>query len=64
MPFYEVIIKTSQTLLVEADSEDEALEVGCDSYLTLDCEFEEGRLGEVFDEHPGEFYHAVKTIYK
>jgi hypothetical protein len=60
MPFYEVIIQASQTLYVEADSEDEALDVACTDYSSFDFEFDEGRLGEVTEEEP----LGVKVLYK
>lgn len=62
MPFYEVYIQASQTIYVEADSEEEALDVGCENYSALDFEFNEGRCGEKFDTDPGEVYG--KVLYK
>lgn len=60
MPFQEVIIQASQTFYVEADSEDEALDVGCENFSSFDFEFEEGRLGEVVEEEP----QNVKVLHK
>lgn len=62
MAFYEVLIQASQVILVEADSEDEALEVGCENYSCINFEFDEGRLGGKFEEHPG--YDIGTTLYK
>lgn len=62
MPFYEVQILATQTIFVEADSEEEALEVGCENYSALDFEFDEGRLGMTFENDPGDTYG--KVIYK
>lgn len=62
MPFYEVYIQASQTIYVEADSEEEALDVGCESFSCLDFEFDEGRLGMSFENDPGDIYG--KVIYK
>ncbi len=62
MAFYEVLIQASQVIYVEADSEEEALEVGCENYSALDFEFDEGRCGEKFDNDPGHVYG--KVLYK
>lgn len=62
MAFYEVLIQASQTLYVEADSEDEALDVGCRDFSYSDFEFDEGRCGEKFDSDPGHVYG--KVLYK
>lgn len=62
MAFYEVLIQASQVIYVEADSEDEALDIACENYSHIDFEFDEGRCGEKFDSEPGEVYG--KVIYK
>jgi len=62
MAFYGILIKASQVVYVEADSEEEAIEVGIDNYSPSDFEFDEGRCGEKFDSDPGEVYG--KVIYK
>ena len=62
MAFYEVLIQASQVVYVEADSEDEALDVACENYSHIDFEFDEGRCGEKFDSEPGKCYG--KVIYK
>ena len=61
MAFYEVLIQASQVIYVEADSEDEALEVGCENYCPLDFEFDEGRCGQEFKDAP---INYGKVLYK
>lgn len=62
MAFYEILVQASQTLFVEADSLEEALDVGCRDYSIYDFEFDEGRCIEKLEDHPE--YTDIKIIYK
>ncbi len=62
MAFYGILIKASQIVYVEADSEEEAMEVGLDNYSPSNFEMDDAYCEDVLENDPGKSYG--KVIYK